>query len=394
MNILLEDTIPFGKDYFHDLGQVRSYDWQSLTPDMLSDIDILALRSTTKVTPQLLKKAQQLKFVTTATAGTNHLDKSYLENHGIAYSSAAGCNAVAVAEYVLSVLLHAHVNGKVDLANTCVGIVGAGNVGTALSNILKTIGVRHLLCDPPQQKAGDPRHFVPLAVIAKCDVISLHVPYVKDGPDATQRLINKAFLDELNSKQILINACRGEVIDEEALLKRVTAPSVPALVLDVFDNEPRINTAIFNQAWFVTPHIAGHSVEGRVRGTQMIYEQVCNVIGVEPNKSLKDFLTPTAPINAVLMSPDSEYLCFDDLAAVFHQVYDISIDDVNTRKALLSLTDDGVHKERETGQQFTALRKQYRVRRECSAYTLRVPQHTSPSIQQTFATLGFQIALY
>ncbi|MBJ2128474.1 4-phosphoerythronate dehydrogenase [Alteromonas sp. IB21] len=401
MKILLEDTIPFGTDYLNSIGEVETYAWQSLVPEMLRDVDILALRSTTKVTPELLTKATRLKFVTTATAGTNHLDKMHLDSVSIAHSSAAGCNAVAVAEYVLSVLLHAQKAQKLDLYSATVGIVGAGNVGSSLSRILTAVGVKHCLYDPPLQqtlaKSGKTAHngqpFVDLTQIARCDVISLHVPFIKGGDYPTYQLIDKAFLDELTSRQLLINACRGEVIDEAALLSVLQREKAPTVVLDVFDNEPEINTALFDYVWFVTPHIAGHSVEGKVRGTQMIYEQICDVVGTAPDKALSDFLDETNPINAALASPEASRLSVDDLITVFHHVYDVAIDDEITRNAFALTSGHDEMPDRHIANTFSSLRKQYRVRRECSAYALHLPTNTSTQIQHTFTKLGFHVSL-
>jgi len=401
MKILLEDTIPFGTDYLDSVGEVETYAWQSLVPENLRDIDILALRSTTKVTPELLTKANKLKFVTTATAGTNHLDKVHLDKIGIAHSSAAGCNAVAVAEYVLSVLLHAQKSKKLDLYRASVGIVGAGNVGSALSRILTVIGVEHYLYDPPLEEAQakddksltNERSFVEMAQIAKCDVISLHVPFVKGGDHPTYQMIDKTFLDSLSSKQLLINACRGEVIDEVALLNRLRSEHAPTVVLDVFDNEPSINTAIFDYVWFVTPHIAGHSVEGKVRGTQMIYEQICDVVNVKAGKVLNDFLDKTQPVKAKLSAPEATRLSVDDLIEVFHSVYDVAIDDDVTRQAFAKAAASDECLAKTIADTFSTLRKQYRVRRECSAYALQLPKNTSKQIQDTFTKLGFQVSL-
>ena len=392
MKILLEDTIPFGSDYLNDIAEVTTYAWQSLQPEMLRDIDILALRSTTKVTPQLLQYANKLKFVTTATAGTNHMDKAFLDSAGITHSSAAGCNAVAVAEYVLSVLLHAHKSQKISLADVTVGIVGAGNVGSALSAILKTLNINYKLCDPPLAKSGDSRDFVSMDEIAQCDVISLHVPFIKSGPYATEALIDTAFLEQLSANQLLINACRGEVIDENAFVTKLNGNNAPTCVLDVFDNEPSINTALFEYAWFVTPHIAGHSVEGKVRGTQMIYEQICEVLGQPVEKRLSDFLSPTQPIKITLKQPQARSLSYDDLATIFLKVYDVAIDDDKTRETLLPKKgESGKLSEADIGDRFAQLRKQYRIRRECSAYTLHTTQDVSTEIAQTLRQLGFTI---
>lgn len=398
MKILLEDTIPFGQRYLDDVGEVRTYAWQNITPNDLIDIDILALRSTTKVTSELLTNANKLQFVTTATAGTNHLDKGFLDSSAIAHSSAAGCNAVAVAEYVLSVLLHAHKTKKLDLYHSTVGIVGAGNVGTALTRLLDALSVDYMLCDPLKKEAGDKRSFVEMNDIAQCDIITLHVPFVSEGPYPTENLIDEGFLDKLGAHQLLINACRGEVINEAALLARFNKPSPPVLVLDVFDNEPNINTALFDHCWFVTPHIAGHSVEGKVRGTQMIYEQICERAGLPATKKLSDFLDSVPPLAVALQNPTATRLSVEDLINVFHHVYNVAVDDNEMRTAIADK--DGVHSSDaglNVGAHFASLRKNYRVkgqeRRECSAHTLLLPANTSKEIQKTFKDLGFSAQL-
>ncbi|WP_420933229.1 4-phosphoerythronate dehydrogenase [Alteromonas sp. A081] len=392
MKILLEDTIPFGASYLDNVGEVTTYAWQNLVASDLADIDILALRSTTKVTPELIKYADKLQFVTTATAGTNHIDKACLNANNIAHSSAAGCNAVAVAEYVLSVLLHAQKSKKLDLYSATVGIVGAGNVGTALSVLLDAVGVSYKLCDPPLQEAGDKRAFVGMEDIARCDVITLHVPFVRCGPHPTGKLIDSALLSQLHEHQLLINACRGEVIDELALHARLTSPNAPTVVLDVFDNEPAIDIRLFDHCWFVTPHIAGHSVEGKVRGTQMIYEQICQHTGQKATKALSDFLESIPPIKVSLQHPTQTQLSVDDLIDVFHRIYDISIDDKDMRQSIkkVQMANDNAQSENVSAH-FAALRKYYRVRRECSAHTLMVPHNTSEEIVKSLKRLGFSV---
>ena len=160
MKILFEDTIPLGHEYFSGLGDVSRYAWQTLTPEDIKHTDILAVRSTTKVNEALLSQASQLQFVTTATSGTNHIDKNWLDSQGISWNSAGGCNAIAVAEYVLSALLLADQAGKIDINAITVGIVGAGHVGTALAKRLSVLNIQYKLCDPPLSASGDTRKFL------------------------------------------------------------------------------------------------------------------------------------------------------------------------------------------------------------------------------------------
>jgi len=395
MKILLEDTIPFGQQYLAELGDITPYAWQSLGEHDLSNVDIMAVRSTTKINAATCSSAKRLKFVTTATSGTNHMDKAWLDENGIKWGSAAGCNAVAVAEYVISVVLQAGVAGKLDISSCTVGIVGAGHVGTALAKRLDALNIQYKLCDPPLVEAGDARKFVSFEQILECDVISLHVPFVKSGVFSTGHLIDAAALAKLNASQLLVNACRGEVVDEAALLARLAAGDAPTVALDVFANEPTINIQLLDKCWLVTPHIAGHSVEGKVRGTQFIYEQICQFAAIRPAKTLDNFLTPVAPLKVALDSPEATQLSQSDLTALMLSVYDVNIDDGEFRNALtqeLGRLPEGTSDKQivaSIGHTFATMRKGYRIRRECCAYRLLLPSATSAEIKQQLQTLGF-----
>lgn len=379
MNILIEDTIPLGPEYFSALGDVKTYAWQQLSASMLKDVDFFVVRSTTKVTSALLAQANRLKLVTTATAGTNHLDTAGLDKMGIPWKSAAGCNAVAVAEYVLSSLVAAEADQFLSLSGATVGIVGAGHVGTALARLLDILNIRYRLCDPLKEKAGDSRTFSSMGDILDCDVISLHVPYTRSGEHPTAHMINADVLASLSPEQLLINACRGEVIDETALINHYQTKAGPRLVLDVFDNEPDINPEMMSLAWLSTPHIAGHSVEGKVRGTQMVYEQVCQACDVRPTISLDRMLTPLPVTTLSLNAPGSDTLCATDAKKVINCAYDIQFDDRHFRQAMAE------------SNQFAQLRKHYRQRRECSAYTLQFPHDISAGIRRQLCGLGFSV---
>ena len=173
MKIFYEQSMPYAADFFQDWGQCEAFNGKTLTAEQLTDADLLFVRSTTQVNQGLLSKAQKLKFVATATAGTDHLDTEYLTQRGIGWASAAGCNAVAVAEYVLSALFVMAERLNWCLTDKKVGIVGAGHVGTALSQKLTALNINYLLCDPPLAEQGDSRDFVSLDEVMGCDVIQL-----------------------------------------------------------------------------------------------------------------------------------------------------------------------------------------------------------------------------
>ena len=379
MKILYENSLPLAAEYFGSLGEASGYDVGTLTPEQLVDIDALAVRSTTRVTPELLNCANRLTLVGTATAGINHLDTRYLDAQGIYWMSAAGCNAQAVAEYVLSVLCNAHQKDIIDLKCARVGIVGAGQVGSALSRLLDTLGINYVLYDPPLAELGDPRPFTDWQTIMACDVITLHVPFVPEGAYPTDKMINAEVLAGLSAKQLLINACRGEVIDEEALKQRLMAGDAPTVVLDVFANEPGIDEDLLQYLWLATPHIAGHSLEGKYSGTQMVYEAICELAGQTPEKSLDDFLPerPNLHVDLELCSDQGDNLA--PAIALVLSVYDVTEDNNNFRQGLAGPTS------------FTAMRKQYRVRRELAGHQVEFSRQPDSAIATQLAKLGFNL---
>ncbi len=378
--ILFEDSIPCGHEYFSDLGDVSSFPVGELKRHDLVGVSFLLVRSTTQVNQSVLGGLPELKFVTTATAGINHLDTVFLNNAGIAWNSAAGCNARAVAEWVISALLVADAEKRLDMANATVGIVGAGNVGSMLAVLLDAMQISYKLCDPPLQRAGDQREFVDLEEILHCDVISLHVPYSKKGKDATEGLLDNNELNLIGDKQILINACRGEVIDEVALKQRMEAPMPPTLILDVFGNEPNIDLSLLSYCYLATPHIAGHSVEGKLRGTQMVYEQVCKLLSKPVIKQLGDFLEPVKPIELQAGNFGSGKLAMKDWRQLLLPIYDIREDDKHFRQSMAQ------------SNQFAALRKAYRVRREASSYSVICCEDLHLTVRSQLEAFGFEIA--
>lgn len=374
--IYFEESIPQGEAYFSTLSEAVSFNGPALKSNMLTSADYLVVRSTTPVTAELLSEATNLQLVTTATAGTNHLNKTALADKSIPWISAGGCNAVSVAEYVISVLFNAYQQKGLDLSRITVGIVGAGHVGTALSERLSALNIAFKLCDPPLEQSGDTRHFVTMDDILACDVISLHVPFIKDGEHATDKLLDATRLQQLSGEQLLINACRGEVVDEQALLSRLEQPQAPTVVLDVFWQEPAINQALLEYVWIATPHIAGHSVEGKLRGTQITYEQVCEAMGKAPSLTLDDFLEQPPAQRFIPDTPTAEALDWDSLSTLFLSVYDV-------------MRDDALFRADTSEAGFLALRKHYPARRECSAYVLRLAAPVSEGITRQLSGLGF-----
>ena len=372
MKILADQNMPLVEEYFADLGGVTRFDGRNARPEQIEDVDILLTRSVTKVNAELLQYAKKLKFVGTATIGTDHIDTELLDSKEIAFSSAPGCNAIAVAEYVISTLYAYAQETSTSLKGKTLGIVGVGNIGQCLREKLQGSGINLLLCDPIKFENGELEEHIELDdLLAHSDIVSFHVPLVKTGKHKTQHLIDSARIAKLKENMLVINACRGEVIDNQALLEALQAGKQLELVLDVWENEPNILTELLPFVRYSSVHIAGHTLEGKARGTQMLYQKVCELLNIPVEKKLSDFL-PKPIITEVTLQDNFTQ---GDLGRLVHLVYDIRRDDGILRK---SLSEKG----------FDHLRKSYPVRREFSTVTVK---NNGSQFAEQLATLGFTV---
>ncbi|MDP2561754.1 4-phosphoerythronate dehydrogenase [Psychrobium sp. 1_MG-2023] len=372
LTILADENMPYVDELFSDIGQIKKMAGRAITPDDLINVDVLLVRSITQVNASLLAKANRLTFVGSATIGTDHLDIAYLEQQGIFWTNAPGCNATAVAEYVLSALSVLAQRFELSLADKTVAIVGAGNIGQRLARKLTALGVDHFFCDPPLARAGTQGDYRDMNEVVKADIISLHVPINRQGDDITQHLVNKDFLSQLKPGTILLNSCRGDVVDNKALLEHLQQGNKLYTVIDVWQNEPTINLELLDLVDIATPHIAGYSLEGKARGTYMLYQQWCHNNNVAINKSLTQLL----PAVSVGQLNIQSKLSPSELGKLIQFVYDIRDDDELCR--LRGVDAKG----------FDNLRKQYKVRREFSAHSIAATEQWLQQ-QQMLQQLGF-----
>jgi len=382
MKFLIDENIPFANEFFQDMATIERFSGRALSPEQLIDADALLVRSITKVNEALLSQANRLKFVGTATIGEDHIDKSLLQERGIGFSSAPGCNAVSVAEYVISAILILAEKYHFNFFDKTIAIVGIGNIGKALQEKLMALGVNLLLCDPIRQKneqESNGNEFVDLkTALTEADIVTLHTPLTRTGQAPTYHLINQSNLELLKEDVCLINACRGEVVDNAALLEHIrwrekNGRKAIKLVLDVWEDEPNPMQALLPHVDIASAHIAGYSLEGKSRGTEMLYQRVCQTFGIENSKSLASLL-PQSDISKLSIDGASNSQAL--LKKLVHLVYDVRRDDALFR-ALLN--DKG----------FDWLRKNYPIRREWSSLQLNVENNLSNSMN--FSQLGFAI---
>jgi len=378
LKIIADQNIPQVDKAFAHIGDLQLVDGRRLTATQLADAQVLLVRSVTRINRQLLEHSA-VRFVGSATIGTDHVDLTYLQQRGIAFSNAPGCNAVSAAEYVVAAVLQFTQIHHLEPAGLAVGIVGYGNVGSRVASRLAALGCNIRVYDPPRELALHDRDYVSWEQIQTADIITAHVPLTKTGDYPTYHMFDQAFFTGLRQDALFINTSRGDAVDEAALKQTIASGKPVHLILDVWQREPNIDMDLLQQTVIATPHIAGYSAEGKHRGLEMIYLAACEFLGVTPQWSLADAL----PAYSDVIEPD---LLLDDLALLRKLVrtaYDITQDDQRMRQ-MGSMSAD------ERGPWFDGLRKNYPVRREFPYYRLLLPPQRD-WLTNCLKNLGFSV---
>jgi len=361
VKIVADENIPQVYEAFSALGEVELLPGREIGRKHLHKCQCLLVRTVTQVDHRLLDDTA-VEFVGTATVGTDHVDLKYLENNRIAFSNAAGCNAEGVSEYVINGLFALSEHKGFDPFELKAGIIGCGNIGSRLLQKLQALGIETLINDPPLEEAGTLDYqFVDLdTILSECNFITLHVPLTNDGDHPTWHLFDQQCLRRLNRNCILVNAARGPVVDNVALLDLLEHRFDLTIFLDTWENEPDISRALLQQVDLATPHVAGYSVEGRLRATQMILDAACRHFSVKSKWRLSQKLPKT--IDLRIEASDNQLRFWQRL---FAQHYDIWQDH-------LALTHSEDMNDAEFSRHFDSLRKVYPNRFEYERYRLPV----------------------
>jgi erythronate-4-phosphate dehydrogenase len=380
MNIIADENIPFAKEAFQSLGKVSTLPGREMRQSDLIDCDCLLVRSVTRVNQQLLENTA-IKFVASATIGTDHIDLDYLQQQGIGFANAPGCNAESASEYVINVLFYLAQQKGFDPFQLTAGIVGYGNVGSRVKNKLDALGIHCLINDPPKQDAGDDSvNYVSLqTILHECDFITLHVPLTHDGEHPTRHLFSDQQLSELTPGCILFNAARGSVIDNQALSSLLEQRKDLTVFLDTWEGEPSIDMKLLSQVDFGSPHIAGYSYEGKLRGTQMILDACCAYFDTSSHWNMQDHLPQKQTIELQsAVATEAEII-----NAILQQHYPVQ-QDYQRLQALAELESC------EQAKAFDQLRKNYPVRYEYSQYQiegLTADKKTASLVERLLFTL-------
>ena len=380
LRLLVDANIPDAEAAFGPVGSVRTIPGHAISRADLADVDVLVVRSVTRVDAALVE-GTPVRFVGTATAGVDHVDQETLAGLGIAFASAPGSNAASVVDYVLAALLAVAADRGETLDGRTLGIVGLGEVGGRLARRAAALGLGILACDPPRAAAGHTDHdYRALGdVLNRSDIVSLHTPLTTLGQSPWPTLGLIAESGRLRPDAWLVNAARGRVVTPEAAL--ALAASRP-VVLDVWPTEPEPDPALVDAVALGTPHVAGYALDGKHRGTAMIAAALFAWAGLgRPAERLGDSAHLVAEVTSPAGGVPDPTAWLDALA---RQAADIRGDDARFRAALAGTTGD------RRAAAFAALRKTYPVRREMDRYTVRGPV---PESLQTAVSEGLGMRL-
>ena len=373
MRVVADENIPAVEALLADQATVRRLPGREIRRGHLVDADALLVRSVTRVDAALLQ-GTSVKFVGTATAGTDHIDQAWLDTAGIRFVNAPGANANSVVEYVLCAI--AEVDDYLErlLAGARVGIVGYGHVGKALAARLDALGIQHLAYDP-WLDAGEIASLASLDDVLRCEVICLHAELTRRQPWPSYHLLDQQRLAQLQQTQLLINASRGAVVDNAALLCRLRAPGAPQVLLDVWEGEPYICADLLQQVRLGTAHIAGYSLDGKVLATRML----CKALATQnPSLAVQD-MDPLSPLPLLEIAAGSGPA--DALRHLLAASYVIGDDDKLLREAILDIDSSAA------GDNFDSLRKHYARRRELAGRKVALTAQTK-SFSALVAALG------
>ena len=373
MKIIIDDKIPYIKGVFEPFAEVVYLPGSATTPAIVRDADALITRTRTVCNEELLKDSK-VKFIATATIGYDHIDTEYCERAGIVWTNAPGCNAGSVEQYIVSAWMALADLRNLQLNELTIGVVGVGHVGKKVAYMAEVLGMRVLLNDPPRAAIEGDAGFVDLEeIMQKADIISLHVPLNTTGEYATYHMVDKHFFQNLSKKVVLINACRGEVVDTQAVIHAIQQGLISDYIADCWEHEPDIDRKLLELTTFATSHIAGYSKDGKAMGTQMSVRAVSRFFGL----GIDDW----SP--AMIEEPSEKLIVIEaegmtDQAGIAQAVlhtYDIWKDDQLLRSSPAD---------------FEQLRGNYAVRREFAAYEVRL-QNSNSVVEEKLRMMGFNI---
>ena len=375
IKIVADNKIPFLKGVLEPYADIQYLNPSDITRDAVGDKDALIIRTRTNCNPELLD-GTNVKFIATATIGFDHIDQDYCREKNIKWINAPGCNSYSVQQYIASVLLTLGYNRNLNLSGLTIGIVGVGNVGSKVERLAKILGIKVLLNDPPRARNEGDQKFINLdELISKSDIITFHVPLIKDGIDKTYHMVDENFFEKFNGGKIIFNTSRGQVIETNSVKNALKNKILDAAVLDVWEHEPNIDLELLDLVDIATPHIAGYSADGKANGTSVCVRNISSFFNLDIDKNWYPKELPV-PENSNEITIDCTGLSDQGIFyKAFISSYDIMNDDNNLRNSVGT---------------FEKQRGNYPVRREFPFYKIKTI-NCRKEIENKLKQIGFQI---
>lgn len=373
MKIIIDDKIPYIKGALEPYAEVVYLPGKSTTSDIVKDADALITRTRTICNEKLLA-GSSIKMIATATIGYDHIDTEYCKKAGIEWTNAPGCNSWSVGQYIMAALFTLAQSKSITLKDKTIGVIGAGNVGSKVAKLCRTIGMKVLVNDPPRERAEGHEGFVSIETIQKeADIITVHTPLTHDGIDKTYHLIDEMFLSKCKNLTCLINAARGEIIDTQIVNKAIIEHKIEETIIDCWENEPEIDPTLLNHAFIATPHIAGYSRDGKANGTSMSVRAISKKFGLGiDNWECSNVELPEKTIIKIDGAGKNEQEIIGEAVLATYAI-------ANDCKRL-----------KESVGTFEKQRGDYPIRREFPTYTI-VATNITESILNILSTMGFAV---
>jgi len=372
IKIIADNKIPYLKGVLEPYADIEYYPGKMITSRIVKDADALFIRTRTKCNRDLLD-GSNVKFITSATIGFDHIDTDYCKKQKIIWTNAPGCNSSSVQQYVASALVTLSRKHGFSLRNKTLGVIGVGHVGTKVVSLAEYLGINVLLNDPPRIRNESPCGFVTLeGILRDCDIITFHVPLNMSGEDKTYHMIDDKLLEQTNHDSFVINTSRGAVADTNALKNALKSGKIAGAVIDVWEGEPEIDNELLDLADIATAHIAGYSADGKANGTAMSVQAVSKFfnLGIEnwrpDNILLHD--------NTVISINNKTKSYEDIIAEAVIATYNIMEDNKRMRQS------PGT---------FEKQREDYPLRREFSSFTVKL-SNKDKEVERVLRRMGFK----
>ena len=373
LKIIADDKIPFLKGVLEPYADIIYLPGSLINRDSVLDADALLIRTRTKCNATLLE-GTAVKFIATATIGYDHIDADYCKSKEITWVNVPGCNSASVQQYIAAALVTLAFNNDYNLSEKTLGVIGVGNVGSKVQKAAAILGMKVKLNDPPRARTEGKSCFVSLdEILETSDIITIHVPLNKTGPDKTLHLFNDVLFGKMKENAWLINSSRGEVVETNALKSALSSGKLSGAVLDVWEKEPDIDLELLSQAYISTPHIAGYSIDGKAKGTSQVVQALSAFFGLP----LHDFYPPVLPEPSVpeIVIDGAGKSSFQVVHEAVLHTYPIMKDHILLQRSPST---------------FEQQRGQYPVRREFPSFRVRLSNGKPKSIEMLLK-LGFKV---